>query len=356
MGSNHGHGLDCLLDRCRSIAVSIGSPYERVRQPLIGSNHMHLMERVEGDQAATLIERHGSRATRIVEAANVLPVWREGLESFVVMVRHQDAAVVVDTDAVRSEWLAILQRELEQELKVTCRKDLHAIVLVVGHDDAVAMAVECHASWLVEQAGLIAVGSKLAQERTIDRRQHLNAIIEAIDDEDPISLAIDRDTGRITELERALALLPDLEHEPELIGQRPNLDAMVGSIGHHDVAALAIDRDRLRIAESARSFAIRTELANEATVIGRERLHAMVVDVDRIQQPTLWIERHTACRLELGIGAATIECTKCTCDSMITIHEIHERASEQARYRDSKNSKRSINTNHTVHSGLPINP
>jgi len=36
--------------------MTIWSPHERVRQPLIGSNHMHSMAFREGDETSMLVE------------------------------------------------------------------------------------------------------------------------------------------------------------------------------------------------------------------------------------------------------------------------------------------------------------
>jgi len=55
--SNHRHRRDGLLHPWWSMSMTIWSPNELgVGRPLIGSNHMHLMARREGDETSMLVE------------------------------------------------------------------------------------------------------------------------------------------------------------------------------------------------------------------------------------------------------------------------------------------------------------
>jgi len=102
--------------------MDIWLPCERVWQPLIGSNHMHLIVCREGDETSMLVERHliGGRVVTSLahEERDVMAIVSECLKPIVAGISDDDSALVGDAHALRIQelaWLIALRAELEQE-------------------------------------------------------------------------------------------------------------------------------------------------------------------------------------------------------------------------------------------------
>jgi len=126
--------------------MEIRPPHERgVGQPLIGSNHMHLMACREGDETSVLVERNSDRPSATMEGRDVMAFVSECLQSIVARVGDDDSTLIIDAYSMRIHkltWLIALGAELEQERAIDRRQYLHSMILSFGDDDSMSVIID----------------------------------------------------------------------------------------------------------------------------------------------------------------------------------------------------------------------
>ena len=126
--------------------MAIWSPCERVGEPLIGSNHMHLMACREGDETSMLVECNMEWvAAAPIEGRDVMAFVSECLQSAMVRVGDDDSALVVDAHSKRTTelaWLIAERAELEQERAIDRRQYLHSMIAGVSDDDSMSIIID----------------------------------------------------------------------------------------------------------------------------------------------------------------------------------------------------------------------
>jgi len=280
--------------------MTIWSPCERVRKPLIGSNHMHSITRREGDETSMLVERNSiwPLATTI-EGWDVMAFVSEWLQSIVVVLGDDDSTLIGDAQSsriVELAWLIALRAELEQERAVDRRQYLYSMIDSISDDDSMSIIVDRDARWIEELARLRSMLADREQEREIDRRQEHQSAVERINNDNATMMLVDRNASRIVELEVPWTTMADARQE-RLLAQWPWLYSIIGAINDEDAIMIVIDRKAIRIAEQAWLAAFLAELGHERAVfiIAREYLHPMIVGINYEQETSMMVE-HQASR------------------------------------------------------------
>ena len=89
--------------------MKIRAPHERVGKPLIGSNHMYVLARREGDETSMLVECNSTWALAVaIEGRDVMALVSECLQSMIVLVGDDDSALIIDAHSfrlVKMAWL-----------------------------------------------------------------------------------------------------------------------------------------------------------------------------------------------------------------------------------------------------------
>ena len=129
--------------------MAMRAPKQRVAEPLICANHKHSRECRKDDEAAVLVECDAAwqLAESTIERRQILAFRRECLQAKVVRVCHDDAALVIDTNAARSIEAACrmaVVSELEQRRVIDRRPHSHTVISRVGDEDTISHMVDGH--------------------------------------------------------------------------------------------------------------------------------------------------------------------------------------------------------------------
>jgi len=274
--------------------MSIRPPDERIGEPLIGFDRVHLIACRESNEASIFVESNAPWSPRsTLERRNVSAVRCEGLQARVASIGDDDSTVVVD--AYR-RGLIELPRELAERTELEQERTIdgvheHSVIGKVSDDDTIVVLVELDQvrDTLRWQCG---IHVELEQVRTVDGRQYLHALIETIDHHDSISLAINAQSRRLTEHAGPHTVSADAEQERKVL-HREDLQSMVQRVGSKDTSALVVDRNADRAIELTIERALMTEHAHkQPVVIGREHLDASTATVRHEHEPAHGIERH----------------------------------------------------------------
>ena len=155
--------------------MEIRPPHERgVGQPLIGSNHMHLMACREGDETSVLVECNSDRVFAAIEGRDVMAFVSECLQSIVARVGDDDSTLIIDAYSMRIHkltWLIALGAELEQERAIDRRQYLHPITVALSDDDSMSIVIDRNSGWEEELAWLKAILADRVEGRQVARCQ-----------------------------------------------------------------------------------------------------------------------------------------------------------------------------------------